>query len=363
MALAANPDPYGLGRIPPIPTWIPPVDGRSAAPASALHPEVAGADPLHSRQPGGPGPGRPRRRLAPHRGRRRARHRRRAARPRLQRPRRHRAAGQGHGPDRAGRRVHPGGGVVHARRAGRRREGLRQCPDRRPLGAERRHHLQHLPGPGGAGAGARVASDRDIDQNAAAIRRPVLAEPPAMGSAGNARDEIVGDIKPRPSSTFGRYSGWDAPDREGGRTWRIAGSLRRMGFARRRTAGRTASGPSLVFTTLCGSTARCWRSTTRSSRTSRRNPCSTRSARPCARWSRSIARCSTLPRRMSFARSRWRAGSCRGTRTVRTRRSALRARPQAGRLNTGSRASATISPMEPRLPGTRSCSPEECART
>jgi len=25
MAIAANPDPYGLGRIPPIPTWIPPL--------------------------------------------------------------------------------------------------------------------------------------------------------------------------------------------------------------------------------------------------------------------------------------------------------------------------------------------------
>ena len=117
MALAANPDPYGLGRIPPIPTWIPPVEADPRHPLQLCTPEVAGPDPLHSRQPGGPGPGRPRRRLAPHRGRRRARHRRRAARPRLQRPRRHRAAGQGHGPHRAGRRVHPGGRVVHAGRA------------------------------------------------------------------------------------------------------------------------------------------------------------------------------------------------------------------------------------------------------
>jgi anaerobic dimethyl sulfoxide reductase subunit A len=32
MALAAKPDPYGLGRIPPIPTWIPPVDPNSPYP-------------------------------------------------------------------------------------------------------------------------------------------------------------------------------------------------------------------------------------------------------------------------------------------------------------------------------------------
>ena len=30
MALAANPDPYGLGIIPPIPTWIAPVDAAAA---------------------------------------------------------------------------------------------------------------------------------------------------------------------------------------------------------------------------------------------------------------------------------------------------------------------------------------------
>src|SRR4030095_4880046 len=34
MALAANPDPYGLGRIPPIPTWIPPL---APAPRYPLH--------------------------------------------------------------------------------------------------------------------------------------------------------------------------------------------------------------------------------------------------------------------------------------------------------------------------------------
>src|SRR6266436_3844440 len=70
-----------------------------------------------------------------------------------------------------------------------------------------------------------------------------------------------------------------------------------------------------------------------------------------------------LPRTMSFARSRWRGRSCRGTLTVRTRRSALRARRQAGRLNTGSRASATISPWSLDFRVMRSCSPEECVRT
>jgi anaerobic selenocysteine-containing dehydrogenase len=180
MALAANPDPYGLGAIPPIPTWIPPVEADPRHPLQLCSPKsrarthsihgnqevLARADRddvwLHTADAAARGIADGQRvRVFNDRGA--------TVLP-----------GQGHGPDRAGRRVHPGGGVVHARRAGRRREGLRQCPDRRPLGAERRHHLQHLPGPGGAGAGARLAAHRDIVQSFGALRRSVPAEPPVI---------------------------------------------------------------------------------------------------------------------------------------------------------------------------------------
>ena len=58
MALAANPDPYGLGAIPPIPTWV--AAGRAGPPlsAQAVHAEVAGAHPLDPRQPAASWPGR-----------------------------------------------------------------------------------------------------------------------------------------------------------------------------------------------------------------------------------------------------------------------------------------------------------------
>jgi anaerobic dimethyl sulfoxide reductase subunit A len=39
MALAANPDPYGLGRIPPIPTWIPPVQADARYPLRLCTPK------------------------------------------------------------------------------------------------------------------------------------------------------------------------------------------------------------------------------------------------------------------------------------------------------------------------------------
>ena len=39
MALAANPDPYGLGRIPPIPTWIPPVEADPRHPLQLCTPK------------------------------------------------------------------------------------------------------------------------------------------------------------------------------------------------------------------------------------------------------------------------------------------------------------------------------------
>ena len=76
MALAANPDPYGLGHIPPIPTWIEPVRPEAQVSADAVQPEVAGAHPFDPRQPAAAGAGRSRRRLDEHRRRRPTRHRR-----------------------------------------------------------------------------------------------------------------------------------------------------------------------------------------------------------------------------------------------------------------------------------------------
>ncbi|MGH7322750.1 MAG: hypothetical protein ACRELA_24450 [Candidatus Rokuibacteriota bacterium] len=40
MTRAATPDPYGLGRIPPIPTWIPPVDPDTGYPLMLCTPKA-----------------------------------------------------------------------------------------------------------------------------------------------------------------------------------------------------------------------------------------------------------------------------------------------------------------------------------
>jgi len=58
----------------------------------------------------------------------------------------------------------------------------------------------------------------------------------------------------------GRHSGQGAPDRDGGRTWMIATSLKRPDLRMRRSPG-TVRGLSPGFRSLCGSTAPCWRST------------------------------------------------------------------------------------------------------
>src|SRR5579863_4116243 len=51
--LAANPDPYGLGRIPPIPTWIPPDDAPPQYPLSLCTPKSrARTHSIHGNQPG-----------------------------------------------------------------------------------------------------------------------------------------------------------------------------------------------------------------------------------------------------------------------------------------------------------------------
>jgi anaerobic dimethyl sulfoxide reductase subunit A len=52
MALAANPDPYGLGPIPPIPTWVPPFREDSPYPLKLLTPKSrARTHSIHSNQP------------------------------------------------------------------------------------------------------------------------------------------------------------------------------------------------------------------------------------------------------------------------------------------------------------------------
>ena len=51
MTLAATPDPYGLGRIPPIPTWIPPVDADPRHPLMLCTPKSrARTHSIHSNQ-------------------------------------------------------------------------------------------------------------------------------------------------------------------------------------------------------------------------------------------------------------------------------------------------------------------------
>jgi anaerobic dimethyl sulfoxide reductase subunit A len=52
MALAANPDPYGLGPIPPIPTWLPPFREDGRYPLNLLTPKSrARTHSIHSNQP------------------------------------------------------------------------------------------------------------------------------------------------------------------------------------------------------------------------------------------------------------------------------------------------------------------------
>lgn len=52
MALAAKPDPYGLGVIPPVPTWIPPVDPASPYPLQLCTPKSrARTHSIHGNQP------------------------------------------------------------------------------------------------------------------------------------------------------------------------------------------------------------------------------------------------------------------------------------------------------------------------
>ena len=52
MALAANPDPYGLGAIPPIPTWMPPFREGTRYPLKLLTPKSrARTHSIHGNQP------------------------------------------------------------------------------------------------------------------------------------------------------------------------------------------------------------------------------------------------------------------------------------------------------------------------
>ena len=52
MTLAANPDPYGLGRVPPIPTWIPPGESEQDPPLSLCSPKSrARTHSTHGNQP------------------------------------------------------------------------------------------------------------------------------------------------------------------------------------------------------------------------------------------------------------------------------------------------------------------------
>ena len=149
--LAAKPDPYGLGVISAIPTWIPPVEedpryplmlcsAKSRARTHSIHgnqPLLARIDPddvpMHRRRRGG------------------ARHRRRRQGARVQRPGCDVPAGEGDARHRARRRLDQGGRVVRARRGWHGHQRLRQCPGRGSCRAVRRHDLQHESGRDRAG--------------------------------------------------------------------------------------------------------------------------------------------------------------------------------------------------------------------
>ena len=52
MAIAANPDPYGLGRISPIPTWTAPVEPDARYPLMLCSPKSrARTHSIHGNQP------------------------------------------------------------------------------------------------------------------------------------------------------------------------------------------------------------------------------------------------------------------------------------------------------------------------
>ena len=116
MALAAKPDPYGLGAIPPIPTWFEPVEPDAKYPLMLCSPKSrARTHSIHGNQPllARVDPDDVWMNPADARG---ARHRQRPDGAHLQRPRLDPPAGQGHAAHRAGRGLDQGGRVVHAGR-------------------------------------------------------------------------------------------------------------------------------------------------------------------------------------------------------------------------------------------------------
>ena len=181
-----NPDPYGLGAIPPIPTWIPAVEAdprhplrlchaRSRARARTRSTTTSRCSPAPTATTSGSTPPTPPR----------------AASPTAQRVRVFNDRGATVLPARVTDRIAPG--VVSIK------EGAWFTPDddgddtrgcanvltddrSSPCG---RHHLQHLPGRGGAGAGARVAADRDTD--------PGHRGAPPSGACRAARDMVGGE--------------------------------------------------------------------------------------------------------------------------------------------------------------------------
>jgi anaerobic dimethyl sulfoxide reductase subunit A len=92
LAMAAKPDRYGLGAMPPIPTWFDPVEPE--VPGDAVQPEVAGAHAFDPRQPAAAGARRSGQCVDEPGGCARARDRERPEGAHLQRPRLDPAAGQ-----------------------------------------------------------------------------------------------------------------------------------------------------------------------------------------------------------------------------------------------------------------------------
>ena len=125
-ALAAQPDPYGLGRHSADPDLESPPDAEPRYTLGAVHAEIEGAHPFDPRQPAGVSrastatmSGSPEdaaaRGIADGQG------------ARVQRTRRHDAARPGHRPHRARRRLDQGGRVVHPGRAAPTRKAAPTC--------------------------------------------------------------------------------------------------------------------------------------------------------------------------------------------------------------------------------------------
>jgi len=193
-------------------------------------------------------------------------------------------------------------------------------------------------------SGRPIAPHRGRPDVGAALRGPLPLRPAvtAFDSLLFSGSDLGSDSRSRLNATplNGRHDqcfllvrgvlapgGSTAPDREGGRTWRI-----RM----------TPRGPAVHHSAGVNP---------RSSRTSRMTRCSSSIQRALLSGPFRSRASSTLRRTMCFARSRWRGGSCRGPARRGTRRSTPGHRRRLGGSNNRSRPQSQYSRSNRDLPG------------